>query len=99
MQYYTFELGEESQDLCTIITPFGKYKYTCLPICLKCPPDIVQAIMENFLSGIDAVYVYIVDVGAFSSSWEEHVVLLDTFLHHLYNNSFTINPLRCEWAI
>ncbi len=59
MQYYMFELDKESQDLCTIITPFGKYKYLRLSIGLKYSPDIAQAAMENVLSDIEDADVYI----------------------------------------
>jgi hypothetical protein len=80
MQYYTFELDKESQDLCTIVAQFGKYKYLRLPMGLKCSPDIAQAAMENVLSDIEDADVYIDDVGAFSNDWDHHVKLIATIL-------------------
>jgi hypothetical protein len=73
MQYHTFELDKESQDLCTIITPFGKYKYLRLLMGLKCSPDIAQAVMKNVLPDIEDADIYTDDVGAFSNDWNHFV--------------------------
>ncbi len=95
MQYYTFELDIESQDLCTIVTPFREYKYLRLLMGLKCSPDIAQAVRENVLSDIEDANVYINDVGAFSDDWDHHVNLIATILRRLRESGFTINPLKC----
>jgi hypothetical protein len=89
-----FELDKESQDLCTIFTPFGKYKYLRLPMGLKCSPDIAQAAMENVLSDIKDANIYINDGGVFSNDWDYRINLLATILRQLHENGFTFNTLN-----
>jgi hypothetical protein len=73
MQYYTFELDEESKDLCTISILLGKVKYSRLPMDLKCPPDFAQEDMENIFRDVAEVEVDKDDIGVFLDSWEQHL--------------------------
>ena len=66
---------------------------------LKCSPDFVQSVMENIFRDVEDADVYIDDVGAFSNDWKSHLELFDTILNKLETNGFTINSLKCEWAI
>ena len=80
MQYYTFGLYGESEDLSTIVTPFWKFKNNHLPMGLNCSPDITHDVMENILWDIEDCDCYIDNVGCFSDEWEPNLQLLDTVL-------------------
>ena len=51
MGYYTIRLDKEAQNLCTIIFPWGKYRYKRLPMGINCAPDIFQEKMSNLMTG------------------------------------------------
>ncbi len=55
--------------------------------------------MENIFRDVTDAEVYIDDIDAFSNSWEQHIALLHIILGKLQENGFTVNPLKCEWAV
>jgi hypothetical protein len=98
MQRCTFELDEESKDLCVIVTPRGTFKLNRFLMGVKQSPDFAQEIMEDTLCDIEECDVYIDDIGALNSTWEEHLAALERALTRLQDNDFTTNPLKCKWG-
>jgi hypothetical protein len=66
---------------------------------LKCLPNFAQETTENIFRDINDAEVYIDNIGALSPNWEHHLQLLHTILTKLQENGFTVNPLKCDWAV
>ncbi len=66
---------------------------------LKCAPDFTQQVMEEVLHNVDNTSVNLDDIGAFSFTWDQHMLLLDKILLQVEANGFTVNPLKCKWVI
>jgi hypothetical protein len=100
MQYYAFELTKAARNLCVIITPFVKFNYNRVPMGgVKQSPDFAQEVMEHIFHDIKDTEVYIDEIGIWAKSWEHHQLVVAEVLRRLEVNGFTVNPLKCEWAV
>ena len=72
--YYTICLDPVSQDMCTIITPWGRYEYLRLPMGIMCVSDIIQENMSNLMEGLEFVRTYLNNFLCLSKShFDEHI--------------------------
>jgi len=78
--YLQLELEEDSQELVTINTHKGLYKYTRLPFGVASAPAIFQRTMESLLRGLPMVCVYIDDIIVSGKTQEEHLHNLNEVL-------------------
>ncbi|KAL7461584.1 hypothetical protein ACHAXS_002003 [Conticribra weissflogii] len=59
---------------------------------LNSPSKLRRRYLQNDIG------VYLHDIGAFSLTWEHHILLLENTIS-VKSNGFTVNLVQCEWTI
>ena len=58
MGYYTIRLFPKSQNMMTIVTESGKFRYNCLPMGMCASGDILRDKVDKLLGYIEVVKIY-----------------------------------------
>ncbi len=66
---------------------------------VKQSPNFAQEVMEDIFRDMEDVKVYIDDIGIWAQSWQHHQKIVEEVLQRLESNGFTVNPLKCKWAV
>ena len=99
MGYYNIRLDPDSQKICTIILPWGKYKYLRLPMGIAGSPDIFQAKMSDLMSELEYVRVYLDDLLIITrDTWNDHLLKLKPVLIRLKQAGLRINAAKSSFG-
>ncbi|MGH7973971.1 MAG: reverse transcriptase domain-containing protein [bacterium] len=82
--YYHIKLDPESQDICTIVLPWGKYSFLKLPLGFWCASDIFQLCMNSVFNDMSDDMIYFDNNIVFTKfSFGHHVERLREVLRRL----------------
>ena len=94
--FWQIKLGEQSQNLTTFNTPFGRYKYCRLPYGLCSAPEVFHKTMEVIMEDIEGVRVYMDDVVIWGVNLEEHNARLKEVLMRIQKYGLMMNWEKCK---
>jgi len=99
MQFYTFELDDESKELTTFATPFGLFRHTRCPMGVTVAPDLAQEAMDLLTLDVENVMTYFDDSLIYTWDWSKHLETLDVVLYRLASKGFSLNINKCQFGI
>ena len=70
--YWHMKLDYESSLLCTVNTPFGRYRFKCLPIGVIVSQDVFQRKLDDVYRNMPNVTVIADDIIVCGSTEEDH---------------------------
>ena len=99
MGYYTIRLDPDSQKICTIVLPWGKYSYQRLPMGIAGSPDIFQEKMSDLMAPLEFVRTYLDDVLTITNStFSDHLEKLEQVLKKLDEAGLRVNVSKSHFC-
>ena len=100
MGYYTISVSPASQDMTTIVTEFGKFRYNRLPMGMCASGDIFQAKVDRLLGDIKGVKTYIDDILVLSKdSFEKNIEQMIIKFGRLRAAGLKVNALKFSFGL
>ena len=97
--YYHIPVDPADSHKLTITTPLGNYKYLYLPMGLATSSGYFQKLMNEVLSGLPRVFVYLDDIIIMSPDLDDHRKLLSLVFERLKQHGLVVNDAKCVFAV
>lgn len=97
--YHQVAVHEKDRHKTAFITPFGLYEYQRMPFGLCNAPATFQRLMQAIMSDLvfQMVLVYLDDLLVYSSTFEGHLVRLETVLQRLRETGLKVKVEKCHF--
>ena len=100
MGYFTINISPASQDMTTIVTEFGQFRYNLLPMGIYSSGGVFQAKVDELLGDINDVKTYIDDILILSNNlFRNNIEQLRMIFGSLHAEGLKVNAPKCSFGV
>ena len=90
--YYNIRISQQGSNLCTIILPWGKYRYKRLLMGVSNSQEIFQEKINKMFRGLEFIRPYINDLLMITKGdWSDHLEKMEQTLQKIKDNGLKCN--------
>ncbi|XP_047037821.1 uncharacterized protein K02A2.6-like isoform X1 [Helicoverpa zea] len=97
--FWMLKLDDESSDLCTFITPFGRYRFRRLPFGVSCAPEEFSRVISQMFENVEGVIPYLDDLCVYADSVKQLKDRLQKVLEIASTNGIKFNENKCKFFV
>ena len=96
--YWQVPWAEESQDLTTFITPWGRYKYLRAPMGLSSTGDVYNLLMDAACDGLKNQKKVVDDILLYENNFKDHVIQIRKLLQRFRDHGISVSKSKFNFA-